>query len=224
MQAMNKSNRSDYISPQETIEAAERNHQSVTDYVETLWNIQGQTSWIIQEFRRFGALKPSTGRICEIGTGTGMYVDTILREHGACHYESYEIHEGWAEWLSRTYKIISHPAVGDSLGWTPPNSIDLVHAHGVFVYTPFLVTVKNFCEMFRVTKPGGYAVFDIFSEACLDGELLKAWLKSGELYPCILPHEYVKQFFVANGFLYKGEFFSRKFGEGKSHYLVFQKR
>jgi SAM-dependent methyltransferase len=221
---MNKSISSGYISPQETIKAAERSNQNVTDYVETLWNIQGQTSWIIQEFRRLGALKSSSERICEIGTGTGMYADTILRDHGGCYYESYEVHEGWAEWLSRTYKIVSHPATGDSLGWTPTNSIDLVHANGVFVYTPFLVTVKYICEMFRVTKPGGYAVFDIFSERCFEGELLKAWLKSEDRYPCIFPHEYVKQFFIANGFQLEGEFFSRKFGEGKSHYLVFQKR
>lgn len=221
---MSKSITSGYISAKETIEAAARNNQSVTDYVEALWKIQGQTSQTIDDFRKYGALNPSTSHICEIGTGTGMFAATILKSHGSCHYESYEVDEQWAAWLSRTFKIISHPATGDSLNGTPPNSVDLVHANGVFVYTPFLVACKYFCEIFRVTKSGGHAVFDIFSEACFDGELLKSWLMSGHVYPCILPVEYVKKFFLANGFNFKGDFFSKKFGEGKSQYLVFQKR
>jgi hypothetical protein len=77
--------------------------------------------------------------------------------------------------------------------------------------------------MFRVTKSGGYAVFDIFSERCFHGEALKYWLNSGETFPRILPEAYVKQFFLANGFTFAGEFFVKGTVD-PWHYLVFRKQ
>lgn len=212
-----------YILAKETLDAAARNNQSVTEYVETLWNEQGLVQQVIDRFREFGALNPSTKRVCEIGTGTGIFAEAILKSYDISQYESYEIAQDWAEWLSQTYTIISHPTTGNSLDSTESNSIDLVHANGVFVYTPFLVTCKYFLEFTRVTKSGGFAVFDILSEDCFNEELLTAWLSSPHSYPCILPKDYVKTFFLNNGFSYIGEFL-RKFGEGKSVYLIFQKR
>jgi len=212
-----------YILAKETIEAAAKKNQTITEYVETLWKEQGIVQQVIDRFRGFGALNSSTKRICEIGTGTGIFAEAILKSYDISQYESYEIAQDWAEWLSQTYQIISHTATGDSLASTESNSIDLVHANGVIVYTPFLVTCKYFLEFTRVTKPGGFAVFDILSEDCFDEERLKAWLSSPHSYPCILPKEYVKNFFINKGFSYIGEF-SRKFGEGRSVYLIFQKR
>jgi SAM-dependent methyltransferase len=214
---------SGYISAKETIEAAAKNNQTVTDYVETMWQERGIAQQVIDSFKEFGALSPSTKRICEIGTGTGMFADTILKSCDISQYESYEIAKDWAEWLSSTYKIVSHPANGESLDCTDSNSIDLVHANGVFVYTPFLLTIKYFLEISRVTKPQGFAVFDILGEECFDEDSLNSWLESQHLYPCIIPKEYVKEFFTKNGFCYVGEFL-RKFGIGKSLYLVFQKQ
>jgi len=212
-----------YILAKETIEAAARNNQTVTEYVETLWKEQGLVQQVIDRFREFGALSPSTKRVCEIGTGTGIFADAILKNYDILQYESYEIAQDWAEWLSQTYPIISHPTTGESLSSTESNSIDIVHANGVFVYTQFLVSSRYFYEIFRVTKPNGFAVFDILSEDCFDEENLKKWLSSPHTYPCILPKDYVKDFFAKNGFYSVGEFF-RKFGEGRSLYLVFRKQ
>ncbi|MBW4546704.1 MAG: class I SAM-dependent methyltransferase [Symplocastrum torsivum CPER-KK1] len=212
-----------YISAKDTVEAAAKNNQSVTDYVETMWQERGIAQQVIDCFKDFGALSPSTKRVCEIGTGTGMFAETILKSCDISQYESYEIDKDWAEWLSITYKIVSHPANGESLDCTDSNSLDLVHANGVLVYTPFLITIKYFLEISRVTKSEGFAVFDILCEECFDENLLRAWLDSPHLYPCILPKEYVKDFFTKNGFCYIGEFF-RKFGIGKSLYLLFKKQ
>ncbi len=214
---------SGYIVAQETIEAAAANNQTVTEYVENQWQEQGISQQVIDKFKEFGALTPSTKRICEIGTGTGMFADTILKSFDIDSYESYEIDQDWAEWLAKTYNLVSHPTTGESLNKTSSNSIDLVHGNGVFVYTPFLTTCKYFLEISRVTKKDSFAIFDIFSEECFDDENLKSWLMYSHTYPCILPKEYVKDFFGKNGFRYLGEFF-RKFGEGKSLYLVFQKQ
>lgn len=211
-----------YIPAKETIEAAAKNNQSITEYVETMWKEQGVVQQVIDKFREFGALNSSTKRVCEIGTGTGIFADAILKSHSISQYESYEIDKDWAEWLALTYKIVSQPTTGESLDKTRSNSIDLIHANGVLVYTPFLVTCKYFFEIFRVTKQDGFAVFDIFSEECFDEASLRAWLSSPHSYPCILPKDYVKNFFANNGFDFVGEFY-RKLGEGRSVYLVFKK-
>jgi ubiquinone/menaquinone biosynthesis C-methylase UbiE len=212
-----------YISAKTTIEAAEKSNQSVTDYVESMWHEQGVTQQVIGKFREFGALSLSTKQVCEIGTGTGIFAEKILKNYDISEYESYEIDQDWSAWLASTYKMVSHQATGESLNETQSNSIDLVHANGVLVYTPFLITCRYFLEMSRVTKSGGFAVFDILSEDCFDEDTLEAWLKSKIFYPCILPKEYVKTFFADHQFSYLGEF-SRKFGEGKSIYLIFQKQ
>jgi hypothetical protein len=43
---------------------------------------------------------------------------------------------------------------GRTLSQTPDGSIDLVHAHKVFVYTQFCITAGYLEEMARVVRPG----------------------------------------------------------------------
>lgn len=212
-----------YISARETIHAASQTNQTICEYVESLWQEQGLSQQVVENFKNFGALNSSTKHVCEIGTGTGCYAEKILRESQIISYESYELDQDWAQWLSQTFNIISHPTDGDNLKETPPHSIDLIHANGVFVYTKFLITYKYFLEIFRVTRYGGFAAFDIFSEECFDEDTLNLWLMSEHRYPCILPKLYVKNLFIEHEFSYIGEFF-KKLGEGKSLYLIFQKK
>jgi hypothetical protein len=222
-----------YFDAKETIDAATRNNQRVSEYVENLCGVPGLGARVIENFRQHGALNQETTRVCEIGTGAGLYAEPILEYRRDVHYESYELDPAWAHWLSATFKIISHPAPGDRLSGTDAQSVDLVHANGVFVYTPFLVSIKYFLEMFRITRIRGYAIFDCFSERCFNGEAMKAWLRSGYDYPCILPEGYVKRLFEANGFSLVGEFLSNVpndnpppdgWASTRTHYLVFQKR
>jgi glycosyltransferase involved in cell wall biosynthesis len=213
-----------YISAKETIEAAAQKHQRVSEYLEELWGEHGLAQEVIDQFELFGALHRNTKQICEIGTGTGWFAEKILKDYdiSPSSYESYELNKEWATWLSQTLRIRSHPTDGISLRYTPSDSIDLVHANGVFVYTPFLTTYQYFLEIFRVTKKDGYAVFDIFSEDCFDEEIFNAWLVSGDMYPSMLSKEFIQTLFISNGFSFIGKFY-RKLGQGISVYLIFKK-
>jgi hypothetical protein len=118
---------------------------------------------------------------------------------------------------------VCHPADGYSLKHTLSASVDLVHAHGVFVYLPFLTTFRYFREMARVAAQRGLIVFDILSEDCLSEAAVNEWLRSKQMYPCMLPRQYVLQLFKSWGFSLNGEFVSR-LGVGNSHYMVFERR
>jgi SAM-dependent methyltransferase len=227
---MSKTN---YFDAGEVIAGAAKSNQTVAEYIETICHTPGLGSRVVDNLKQFGALNPATRRIIEIGTGAGLYAAPILRGRDDLTYESYELDPEWADWLARNFKIVSRPAPGDRLGSSEFGSADLVHANGVFVYTPFLVTIKYFAEIFRVVRNGGYAVFDVFSEQCFDGERIRTWLNSGYVYPCILPQDYVKRLFIANGFEPAGEFFANvpneqlhpvAWNDLRTHYFVFRKR
>jgi hypothetical protein len=113
--------------------------------------------------------------------------------------------------------------MGVSLKETPSKSVDLTHAHGVFVYLPFLVSYQYFKEIIRITKIGGSVCFDIISEDCLDEPTVEKWLKSGQNYPCFISTEYVVSLFEQYGFGLSGTFINR-YGEGLSNYIVFKRK
>src|SRR5262249_55123326 len=119
--------------------------------------------------------------------------------------------------------VIAQPSDGNSLKHTESQSADLVHAHGVFVYLPFLTTYRYFHEMVRVVSERGYIVFDILSEDCLDELKVSEWLRSEQYYPCMLPRQYVLQLFESWGFALQGEF-SGRLTPGTSHYMVLTRR
>jgi hypothetical protein len=213
-----------YVSAQETIHAASKNQLSVVDYLEKIWDEQGNSQKIIDTLKEFGVFNRNIENICEIGTGAGLYVEKTIEACQPARYESYEPDRDWAKWLAMKHTITSHDADGKSLSHTQPASIDLVTAHGVFVYLPFLVTYRYFQEIVRVINDTGYIAFDILSEDCLDDETVTSWLKSEQLFPCFLAKDYVVDFFAQRNFLFVGEFFNTKFNIGKSKYLIFQKK
>jgi SAM-dependent methyltransferase len=212
-----------YISARKTVSAAEREGLSVCDYVEKLWNQQGDTQRIIDNLASYGVFDLEDANILEIGTGTGRYLEKIIRKCKPAKYESYEPNRGWAEWLQSTYSIVSHKADGISLRQTPTDSIDFLHVDGVFVYLPFLIVYRYFKEIFRVVKHNGFVVFDIMSEDCFDQSTVERWLRSRHRYPCFLSTEYVVSLFESGGFILLGSFRTRS-DEGYSKYLVFRRK
>jgi hypothetical protein len=212
-----------YISAKETIDAASKSGLSVGDYLETIWNHKGNRQVIIDELNKFGIFNKNIKNICEIGTGAGLYADKTAELFKPVRYESYEPDKDWAGWLAKKYNIISHDADGKSLSCTQTSSIDLVLAHGVYVYLPFLLTYRYFQEIVRVASDQCYVVFDIFSEDCLNTETVESWLESEQMFPCFLSKDYVIDFFTKHGFLLIGEFFNHKYNVGKSKYLIFKK-
>lgn len=213
-----------YVNAKETIDLAAKSGLSVSDYLDKLWNQQGNRDIIIDELKKLGILNENAKNICEIGTGAGLYAEKTIEFCQPICYESYETDKDWAEWLEKKYKIISHNADGKSLCYTQTNSIDLVLAHGVFVYLPFLITYRYFEEIFRVTKNKGYVIFDILSEECFDDETAQKWLESEQMYPCFLGRQFVIELFDKKAFSLVGEFINYKFGVGISKYLIFQKK
>jgi SAM-dependent methyltransferase len=202
--------------------AAKNEGLSVCDYVEKLWDKQGDTQAVIDNMAKAGALTPGLSQVLEIGTGTGRYLEKVVRDFHPQQYSSYETDPGWAQWLEQAYPVHSLQADGQSLGQTPDRSVNLVHAHGVFVYLPLMVSYRYWKEIWRVTADQGYVVFDIISEECLDKNQVQRWLDSGHNYPCFLGKDYVVGVFAENGFQWCCEF-SNRYGEGTSLYLVFQR-
>lgn len=174
-----------YIDCRKTVRAANDAGLSVCEYVEKLWDQQGQTNDTIS---RIMECLPAAGfkTVCEIGPGTGRYLELILRDHltaSPANYEFYETALDWADWLPQEYHVTRRDADGRRLSQTKDRSIDFVHAHGVFVYTSLLTTCSYIQEMGRVAKPGGSIAFDICSEDCFPEDVLNMWLDSGHQYP-----------------------------------------
>ncbi len=113
-----------------------------------------------------------------------------------------------------------HEADGASLKQTAADSVNLLHAHGVFVQLPFLVAYRYWMEMWRVVRNNGWVVFDIYSEDCMDEPTVEKWLASKHNYPYFLGRNYVVSLFEKHGFSLKNAF-TNKHGEGRSEYLVF---
>jgi len=216
------SNKQGYISTQETVKYAHKEGLSVCDYVETLWDQVGGTQKIIDKMKEFGAFEIENPTVCEIGAGTGRYMEKVLEKCKPSRYESYETAADWAEWLTAEYPIISQSADGFSLNSTKDNSIDLVHAHGVFVYLPFFDSLQYFKEINRVAKKNAIIIFDCMTEDCLDTKTLNKWLESEYSYPQLLSEKYVFDFFQRSNYKLIGNFFT-PYGQGKSKYFVFRK-
>lgn len=210
-----------YLSAKETIDKAKEKGLSVGDYLENIWNQQGDTQRVIDNMAQLEVFTKSIRAVCEIGTGCGRYLEKIIEICNLEVYESYEPDKGWAEWLACEYNIISRDCDGKSLMHTKPATVDIVHAHGVFVYLNFLTTYRYFLEIVRVVKPNGWCVFDIMTEECFDDKTVNKWLESDHNYPCFLSKAYVMQFFERRGLNLVGDFFNR-YGAGKSHYMVFR--
>lgn len=209
-----------YISAKDTVAAAAEANMSVCDYVEKLWGQQGCTQRVIDLMGSAGVFDIKSPNVLEIGAGTGRYLEKVLAKSNPARYESYEIARDWAKWLGSKYPIESHAADGVSLGTTSSNSVDLLHAHGVFVYLPFLDSYRYWKETWRVVRNGGWVVFDVFSEDCVDEQTIENWLKSEDRYPCFLSKRYLVALFKRKGFSLRTSF-TNPYGAGNSEYLVF---
>jgi ubiquinone/menaquinone biosynthesis C-methylase UbiE len=215
-------NKGGYIIAKDTIQAAKADRLSVCDYVEKLWNQVGETQKTIDKMKEYGAFKFENPTVCEIGAGTGRYMEKVFSECNPSRYESYETASDWAEWLQKEYQIISQQTDGHSLKHTADDSMDLIHAHGVFVYLKFLDNVRYFNEMIRTIKPNGLIIFDCYTEDCMNDETLERWLSSEHNFPSILPNDFIVEYYKKRNFQLLGNFFNAH-GQGKSKYFVFKK-
>ena len=167
-----------------------------------------------------GVFEPPTDRVCEIGPGSGRYLEKTM---DACHpgyYEVYETSKGWAGYLAAEYGVHCRPCDGKTLRGTPSRSIDLVQAHKVFGGLLFPTVFSYLAEMARVSREGGRIVFDVISDTCIDEGTLSAWVNQGierwNWVPQLMPRELVIHFMEARGAGLVGNFFSPLFpGQGR---------
>lgn len=213
-----------YIDAVKTVSAAKKAGMSVGEYVEMIWDQQGQTRQVISNLLSTVAAGKLIS-IVEIGPGTGRYLELLLEQVKPQHYEIYETAEDWVDYLSQQFQDILtiRQADGVSLGQTADKSCQLVHAHGVFVYLKYIQAFRYFSEMCRICAEQGYIFFDYYSEIEMNPQTLEKWMKSGDDYAVVLDRNTVNNFFDKNGFDLLAEF-QNKHGHGFSRYALFGKR
>jgi len=189
---------SEYIVFKETLKSAKVAGLSVGDYIERKYNpgSRSATDQTIDGMASLGVFDNPLEQICELGPGSGRYLErTIARSHSR-HYEVYETSVEWRNWLVEQYGIVSRRCNGRTLAETESDSVALVHAHKLFPGLPFLTTMSYFQEMARVLQDGGWVVFDIMTEACFSRKHLKAWFGANSWNWAWSPHLVARDFTV----------------------------
>jgi phospholipid N-methyltransferase len=212
-----------YVSAAETVLAAKDAGVSVCDYVESLWDEKGGTSYVIKQMRDAGCFM-GCKTVCEIGPGTARFLEKTLNEIQCERYEFYELADDWASWIATTYgsNVIRQPTNGSTLVATSSDSCDLVTSHGVFAYIPMLSVLEYINECVRVTRIGGYIVFDCFTEQEFPPEIVNAWISDSARYPVIIPTAVLFNYCERLGLSLVSEF-RVKFGAGMTRYFIFRK-
>ena len=216
----------DYIPFEETIAGAKEADLSVGDYIDAKHNKPGATQDTIDQMSALEVFEGKVDRICEIGPGSGRYLEKIVKICIPTYYEIYETASKWEKYLEQTYQVIAHSTDGKSLASTPSNSIDLVHAHKVMPGQPSLVMCRYFEEMARVVRTDGKIVFDMVTEGCLDDATLKDWFIAGvsyQHYPCLMPKQFAIDLLSRRDCTFVGSFFV-PMKPGKTECMVFRKK
>jgi len=215
-----------FIPFEPTLKAAHEAGLSVGDYIDTVMNrIPGATQATIDQMSRLGVFAGKIDTVVEIGPGSGRYLEKTLAACSPKRYEIYETAGPWADYVAQTYNVILQPTNGRTMAPTPDNSVDLVQAHKVFSATPFLTTARYWIEMCRVLRAGGFAVFDIVTEASMDPATVTRWVSSQGIdstYPAMMPRATTVDFFASRGCSLVGSFLI-PMGPGTTDTYVFRK-
>jgi len=219
-----------YMDPKETIKAASAENLSICEYLEgteTDKRNAGRRNRIIEQMKKRGIFE-SCGNILEIGTGTGMYLEKVLEEASPKRYEIYETHPEWVKYLRDAFvnkcqcNIIIRNADGEHLSETDDASCKLVHAHGVFVYIPFLNTCSYIKEASRILAPGGYLLFDCYLDSSFGYCDIQSWLNGPWRFPVILPESTLIEYSRTYGLEFVDSFRER-YCSSFVDYLLFRK-
>lgn len=203
--------------------AARRAGLSVCDYIDQYSAEPGATSATVQAMLRLAQLGDRVDRVCEVGPGTGRYAEHVIAALKPGAYEVYETATDWLPHLRELPSVELMPADGHSLSPTASESIDLVHAHKVFVYIPLVVTVGYLREMARVARPGGVVAFDVVTENCMDETVTERWVAEGATLYSMIPRQWVIDLLDRSGLALVGSAFAPLSG-GRTELLVFRKR
>ena len=211
-----------------TLAEAARAGLSVADYVDVTHNESGATQATIDQMAAYRVFEGNIESVCEIGPGSGRYLEKTLRVCSPKRYEIYETAHDWANYLVEQYGVISQPTDGSSLCHTASDSMDLVQAHKVFVCTTFLTTYRYLIEMARVARVGARVVFDVVTESCMDKQTLDTWIASRPhrnraVYPAVIPKQHAIEILGDLHLSLVGSFFV-PMRPGKTECMVFVNR
>jgi SAM-dependent methyltransferase len=212
-----------FLSARKTMAAAKRAGLSLCDYIDLYSAEPGATPATVQALLKLADLPAPADRVCEIGPGTGRYAELVI---DALKPEVYEVYETAVDWLPHLRGLPGAkllPADGHSLSHTESGSVDLVHAHKVFVYVPLVVTVGYLVEMARVTRPGGAVAFDIVTENCMDEAVTSKWVSDKVTLYSMIPRQWTIDLLDRHGLSLAGSAFAPLSG-GRTELLVFRKR
>lgn len=217
-----------YIDAKTTIAAARNANLSVCDYREGLESDcrkKGRRDRIISAMEAYGVLGEGI-TVCEIGAGTGMYLEKIIRHCRPVCYEVYETALDWVAFLGETYgpstDLKLYMADGYTMKFSADNSCNLVHAHAVFVYLPMLQVIDYLNECARVCAPGGYIVFDCFLADTFSYDDVKSWQATEWRFPVVIPRSIITEWATENSLALHGEF-REIYGESHVEYSIFRK-
>jgi len=164
--------------------------------------------------------------VAEIGTGTGMYMERLCKASNCVDYHIFETDPGWQEYartkLSAHAPTSVHNCDGMTLKELNNRTIDLVHAHGVFVYTPSLVTLGYLAEAARVLRVGGKLYFDCYLDTNFGPQALQNWMASEWRFPVITASKILFDFLERNRLKIVGSF-REVHGPDYVDYLIIEK-
>jgi len=219
-----------FIDATSTVAAARHSGLSVCEYLESLEDDprkRGRRDRIIEQLKAAGVFD-GISTVCEIGAGSGRYLEKVIELARPGMYHVYETDQGWVDFLQSEYgnrngcRLSCNDADGITLRQTDDQSCDLVHAHAVFVYLPLLQTMAYLEECVRVSRPGGYIVFDCFFDTSFSLSEAEAWLRGNHRFPVVIPNRLLDEFRCKHNIrLLKT--FSMVYGDGSVDYMIWQK-
>jgi hypothetical protein len=221
---------SEFLPLKQTLKSARAAGLPLADYIDQKFGHHeigpSPTDQTIQGMARFGIFDSHLKAICEIGPGSGRYLERTIVRSGATNYEIYETAAEWRDWLVAQYQVTAKKCDGHTLSETASASMGLVQAHKVFPALPFLVTVSYFREMARVVQPNGWIVFDIFTESCVTPPRVQAWFDSDifawSWSPQLVSREFATKFFADYAISLAGSFLVPLY-PGVTECLLFRK-
>jgi SAM-dependent methyltransferase len=219
---------SPFLPARRTIKRAAEAGLSVGDYLDSYSSEPGATAETVDVILGASGLSEAAevGRVVEIGPGSGRYTTRVISALRPQVYEVYETAPDWIRYLRGEFPDLRfQPADGHSLASTGTSTVDLVHAHKLLCYIPFVTAVCYLDEMARVVRPGGTVAFDIITDDCMDSEMTKTWLaepERGAIY-LVAPRDWVLDFMAQRDLELAGNHFVPLSG-GRTELLVFKRR
>ena len=212
----------DFISARKTIAAAQKAGLPLGAYIDQTYSQPGTTPNTVKAMLELAGLRDNCERVCEIGPGSGRYAEEVI---AAVHPAAYEIYETAKDWLPSLRKLpnaVIRECDGHTLASTASASVDLIHAHKVFVYLQFFATAGYLEEMARVVRPGGAIAFDIVTEGCLDDKTIEEWTRRGSIYHPV-SRVWTVEFLQRRGLTLCGSYFAPLTPPGTTELLVFRR-